>query len=53
LPVELVPDYYIGLGLMEELFCLILVGGDLLLADVVDEGLPLIHVDHHDRLAGL
>jgi hypothetical protein len=29
----------------------ILVCGNLLLADVVDEGLSLVHVDHHDLLA--
>jgi hypothetical protein len=28
----------------------VLVGGDLLLAEVVDEGLPPVHVDHHDLL---
>jgi hypothetical protein len=27
--------------------------GNLLLADVVDEGLSLVHVDHHDLLTGM
>jgi hypothetical protein len=29
----------------------VLVSGNLLLVDVVDEGLPLVHVYHHDLLA--
>jgi hypothetical protein len=29
----------------------VLVRGNLLLTEVVDEGLPLVHVDHHDLLA--
>jgi hypothetical protein len=29
----------------------VLVQGNLLLAEVVDEGLPPVHVDHHDLLA--
>jgi hypothetical protein len=29
----------------------VLVRGNLLLVDVVDEGLPLVHVYHHDLLA--
>jgi hypothetical protein len=29
----------------------VLIRGNLLLAEVVDEGLPLVHVDHHDLLA--
>jgi hypothetical protein len=35
---------------VDELFSLVLVGGNLLLADVVNEGLSLVHVDHHDLL---
>jgi hypothetical protein len=31
----------------------VLVGGNLLLADVVDEGLSPVHVYHHDLLASL
>jgi energy-converting hydrogenase A subunit M len=52
-PVELVPDYYVGLGSADELLSLVLVGGNLLLADVVNEGLSLVHVDHHDLLTKL
>jgi hypothetical protein len=35
------------------LFGLVLDNGNLLLVDVVDEGLSLIHVDHHDLLTGM
>ena len=38
---------------MDELFGLVLVGGDFLLADVVDEGLSPVHIDHHDLLTEL
>jgi hypothetical protein len=31
----------------------VLVIGNLLLADVVDEGLPPVHIYHHDLLASL
>jgi hypothetical protein len=31
----------------------VLVSGNFLLADVVDEGLSLVHVYHHDLLASL
>jgi energy-converting hydrogenase A subunit M len=51
--VELVPDYYVGLGSADELLSLVLVGGNLLLADIVNEGLSLVHVDHHDLLTKL
>jgi hypothetical protein len=50
-PVELVSDEDVGLGPADELLGQVLVRGNLLLAEVVDEGLPLIHVDHHDFLA--
>jgi hypothetical protein len=51
LPVELVPDQDIGLGPVDELLGQVFVCGNLLLANVVDEGLSLVHVDHHDLLA--
>jgi hypothetical protein len=35
----------------DELLDQVLVRGNLLLAEVVDEGLSLVHVDHHDLLA--
>jgi hypothetical protein len=35
----------------DELLGQVLVRWDLLLADVVDEGLLLVHVYHHDLLA--
>jgi hypothetical protein len=35
------------------LFILVLVRGNLLLIDVVDEGLSPVHVDHHDLLTRL
>jgi hypothetical protein len=35
---------------MDELLGHVLVRGNLLLAEVVDEWLPLVHVDHHDLL---
>jgi hypothetical protein len=38
---------------VDELFSFVLVEGNLLLADVVDEGLSVVHVDHHDLLTGL
>jgi hypothetical protein len=50
-PVELVSDEDVGLGTADELLGQVLVRGNLLLAEVVDEGLPLVHVDHHDLLA--
>jgi hypothetical protein len=49
-PVELVSDEDIGLGTADELLGQVLVRGNLLLAEVVDEGLPPVHVDHHDFL---
>jgi hypothetical protein len=52
-PIELVPDYYIGLGSADELFGPVLVRGNLLLVDVVDEGLSPVHIDHHDLLTVL
>jgi hypothetical protein len=51
LPVELVSDEDVGLGTADELLGQVLVRGNLLLAEVVDEGLPPVHVDHHDLLA--
>jgi hypothetical protein len=48
--VKLVSDEDVGHGAANELLGLVLVGGTLLLADVVDEGLPPVHVDHHDLL---
>jgi hypothetical protein len=36
-PVELVSDWYVGLGSTDELFGLVLVRRNLLLVDVVDE----------------
>jgi hypothetical protein len=50
-PVELVSNEDIGLGTAYELLGQVLIRGNLLLAEVVDEGLSPIHVDHHDRLA--
>jgi hypothetical protein len=50
-PVELVSDEDIGLGTADELLDQVLVRGNLLLTEVVDEGLPPVHVDHHDLLA--
>jgi hypothetical protein len=50
-PVELVPDYDVGLGPTDELLGQVFVRAKLLLADVVDEGLSPVHVDHHDLLA--
>jgi hypothetical protein len=49
--VELVSDEDVGLGTADELLGQVLVRGNLLLAEVVDEGLPPVHVDHHDLLA--
>jgi hypothetical protein len=48
--VKLVSDEDVGLGAADELLSRVLVGGDLLLAEVVDEALPPFHVDHHDLL---
>jgi hypothetical protein len=50
-PVELVSDEDVGLGTVDELLGQVLDRGNLLLAEVVDEGLPPVHVDHHDLLA--
>jgi hypothetical protein len=51
--VKLVSHWYVGLGPTDELLSQVLVGGNLLLADVVDEGLSPVHIDHHDLLAWL
>jgi hypothetical protein len=48
--VKLVSDEDIGLGAADELLSRVLVEGDLLLAEVVDEGLSPVYVDHHDLL---
>jgi hypothetical protein len=50
--VKLVSDEDVRLGAADELLGRVLVGGDLLLAEVVDEGPPPVHVDHHDLLPG-
>jgi hypothetical protein len=50
-PVELVPDEDVGLGPTDELLSQVFVRGNLLLANVVVEGLSPVHVDHHDLLA--
>jgi hypothetical protein len=50
-PVELVSDYDVGLGAADKLLGQVLVRWDLLLADVVDEGLSPVHIYHHDLLA--
>jgi hypothetical protein len=50
--VKLASDKDVRLGTADELFGCVLVRGDLLLAEVVDEGLPPVHVDHHDLLPG-
>jgi hypothetical protein len=50
-PVDLVSDEDVGLGTADELLGQVLVRGNLLLTEVVDEGLPPVHVDHHDLLA--
>jgi hypothetical protein len=50
-PVELVSNQDVGLGMADELLGHVLVHGNLLLVDVVDEGLPPVHVNHHDLLA--
>jgi hypothetical protein len=50
-PVELVSDEDVGLGAADELLRQVLVRGNLLLVEVVDEGLPPVHADHHDLLA--
>jgi hypothetical protein len=49
--VKLVSDEDLGLGAADELLSQVLVRGNLLLAEVVDEGLPPVHVDRHDLLA--
>jgi hypothetical protein len=49
--VKLVSDEDVGLGAADELLGQVLVRGNLLLGEVVDEGLPSVHVDHHDILA--
>jgi hypothetical protein len=49
-PVELFSDEDVGLGKAGELLGQVLVRRNLLLAEVVDEGLPPVHVDHHDLL---
>jgi hypothetical protein len=49
--VELVSDEDVGLGAADELLGQVLVRRNLMLAEVVDEGLPPVHVDHHDLLA--
>jgi hypothetical protein len=51
LPVELVSDLDVGLGMVDELLGMVLVQGNLLLVEVVDEGLPPVRVYHHDLLA--
>jgi hypothetical protein len=50
--VKLVSDEDVGFGAADELLSRVLVGGDFLLAKLVDEGLPPVHVDHHDLLPG-
>jgi hypothetical protein len=49
--VKLVSDEDVGLGTADELLGRVLVGGNLLLAEVVNEGLPPLYVDHHDLLS--
>jgi hypothetical protein len=49
--VKLVSDEDVGLGAADELLSQVSVRGNLLLAEVVDEGLPPVRVDHHDLLA--
>jgi hypothetical protein len=49
--VKLVSDEDVGLGVVDELLGQVLVRGNLLLAEVVDEGLPPVHIDHHDLLS--
>jgi hypothetical protein len=49
--VKLVSDEDVGLGATDELLSQVFVRGDLLLAKVVNEGLPPVRVDHHDLLA--
>jgi hypothetical protein len=41
----------VGLGTADELLGQVLVRGNLLLTEVVDEGLAPVHIDHHDLLA--
>jgi hypothetical protein len=45
------PARYVGFGAADELLGQVLFRGNLLLAEVVDEGLPPVHVDHHDLLS--
>jgi hypothetical protein len=49
--VKLVFDEDVGLGTADELLSQVFVRGNLLLAEVVDEGLPPVHIDHHDLLS--
>jgi hypothetical protein len=49
--VKLVSDEDVGLDTADELLGQVLVRENLLLAEVVDEGLPPVHVDHHDLLS--
>jgi hypothetical protein len=49
--VKLVSDEDVALGAADELLGQVLVRGNLLLAEVVDEGLPPVRVDHHDLLS--
>jgi hypothetical protein len=50
-PVELVLNQDVGLGPADELLSQVYVCGNLLLANVVDEKLSPVQVDHHDLLA--
>jgi hypothetical protein len=50
--VKLVSDEDVGLGAADEMLGRVLVRGNLLLAEVVDEGLPPVQVNHHDLLSG-
>jgi hypothetical protein len=50
-PVELVSDEDVELGVADELLRQVLVRANLLLAEIVDEGLSPVHIDHHDLLA--
>jgi hypothetical protein len=50
-PVQLVSDWDVRLGAADELLGQVLVRGNLLLVDVVDEGLPPVHIYHYDLLA--
>jgi hypothetical protein len=48
--IELISDEDVGLGTADELLGQVLVRGNLLLAEVVNEGLSPVHVDHYDLL---